>query len=81
LTFEARLSTVRVAGTIIGGAVGSVVATVGSGGYSYSLETSKKRVTAASALTRERVSGDRSRAPMETDRPRRPPREQLPGAD
>ena len=55
------LSTVGVAGTIIGAAVGSVIATVGSAIYSYYLETSKKRVAAASSVARERAVRARGR--------------------
>lgn len=55
------LSTVGVAGTIIGAAVGSVIATVGSAIYSYYLETSKKRVAVASTVARERAARARGR--------------------
>ena len=44
------LSTVGVAGTIIGAAVGSVVATVGNAVYGHYLRLSKERVAAARAL-------------------------------
>ncbi len=54
------LSTVGVAGTIIGAAIGSVVATVGSAVYSYYLSTSKVR--AAAAAQAARAAGARARA-------------------
>lgn len=44
------LSTVGVAGTLIGAAAGSVIATVGGAIYSYSLDVSKRRVAAAAQL-------------------------------
>ena len=44
------LSTVGVAGTIVGAAVGSVIATVGGAVYSYSLQASRDRVAAAAQL-------------------------------
>jgi hypothetical protein len=50
------LSTVGVAGTIIGAAVGSVIATVGASIYAYSLRVSRERVTAAQAAAVARMS-------------------------
>lgn len=50
------LSTVGVAGTIIGAAAGSVIATVGASVYSYSLRVSRERVTAAQAAAVARMS-------------------------
>src|SRR4051794_32561073 len=50
------LSTVGVAGTIIGAAVGSVIATVGAAVYSYSLRISRERVAAAQAAAVARMS-------------------------
>ena len=44
------LSTVGVAGTLIGAAVGSVIATVGGAVYAYSLDVSRRRVAAAAQL-------------------------------
>lgn len=44
------LSTVGVAGTLIGAAAGSVIATVGASLYSYSLQASRDRVAAAAQL-------------------------------
>ena len=55
------LSTVGVAGTVIGAAVGSLFATVGSAVYSHYLETSKQRVAAASALARAQAAQARGR--------------------
>jgi hypothetical protein len=55
------LSTIGVAGTIIGAAVGSVIATVGSAVYAYSLRVSKERVAAAAqvaAMARVRRVGE-----------------------
>src|SRR3954447_25039916 len=53
------LSTVGVAGTIIGAALGSVVVTAGGSIYSHYLEVSRQRVAAAQAGARAR----KSRAP------------------
>jgi hypothetical protein len=50
------LSTVGVAGTLIGAAVGSVIATVGSAVYSHYLTLSRQRVAAAQAAALARVS-------------------------
>ena len=50
------LSTVGVAGTIIGAAIGSVIATVGASIYSYSLRISRERVQAAQAAAVARMS-------------------------
>ncbi|HZJ07201.1 MAG TPA: hypothetical protein VFD59_17260 [Nocardioidaceae bacterium] len=55
------LSTVGVAGTLIGAAVGSVVVTLGNAVYEYSLQTSKKRVAVASATAKERAARARAR--------------------
>ncbi len=49
------LSTVGVAGTIIGAAVGSVAFTVGSAVYSYTIRVSRGRVAAAQAAALGRV--------------------------
>ena len=54
------LSTVGVAGTIIGAAVGSVVVTAGGSIYSHYLEISRNRVATAQSVARARMS--RSRA-------------------
>ena len=54
------LSTVGVAGTVIGAAAGSVIATVGGAVYSYSLRTSRARVAAAQALAASRVRAART---------------------
>ena len=50
------LSTVGVAGTIIGAAVGSVVATAGSAIYSYYLRITRERVAQAQAAALDRVA-------------------------
>ncbi len=50
------LSTVGVAGTIIGAAIGSVIATVGASVYSYSLRISRERMAAAQAAAVARMS-------------------------
>jgi len=54
------LSTVGVAGTIIGAAIGSVVVTAGGSIYGHYLEVSRHRVAAAQSVARARMS--RSRA-------------------
>ena len=51
------LSTVGVAGTIIGAAVGSVVVTAGSSIYAHDLEISRARVATAQAAARASASG------------------------
>ena len=56
------LSTVGVAGTLIGAAVGSVVATVGNAVYAHYLSVSRARVAAAQAAALERVTRARSGA-------------------
>ena len=56
------LSTVGVAGTIIGAAIGSVFATAGSAIYSHYLRISRERVARAQAAALERVSRARSHA-------------------
>src|SRR5689334_18319190 len=56
------LSTVGVAGTLIGAAVGSVVATVGTAVYRYSLEASRERVAAAQNAALTRVARARAQA-------------------
>lgn len=55
------LSTVGVAGTIIGAAAGSVAATVGAAIYSYYLAASRERVLAARALALRRVARAQSK--------------------
>ena len=54
------LSTVGVAGTISGAAVGSVIATVGAALYSYSLRISRERVQAAQASALARMNRART---------------------
>ena len=56
------LSTVGVAGTLIGAAIGSVVATVGNAIYSHYLSVSRARVAAAQAVALERLTSARSGA-------------------
>lgn len=56
------LSTVGVAGTIIGAAVGSVFATAGSAIYSHYLRASRSRVASAQAVALERLTHARSGA-------------------
>lgn len=56
------LSTVGVAGTIIGAAVGSVFATAGSAIYSHYLGVSRARVTAAQTAALERLTHARAGA-------------------
>ena len=54
------LSTVGVAGTIIGAAIGSVVVTAGGSIYSHYLEVSRHRVAAAQSVARARKARSRS---------------------
>ena len=54
------LSTVGVAGTIIGAALGSVVVTAGGSIYSHYLEVSRRRVAAAQLVARARKTRTRS---------------------
>ncbi len=66
------LSTVGVAGTLIGAALGSVVFTVGSAIYSYSLRVSRARVAAAARLRAARyrdrdLGGDPLPPPVSPD--------------
>jgi hypothetical protein len=57
------LSTVGVAGTLVGAAVGSVVVTLGNAVYSHYLQLSRERVSAAHAAARLRV--ERARADVQ----------------
>lgn len=63
VTSAVLLSTVGVAGTLIGAAVGSVVGTVGNAVYSHYLALSKRRVAAAKVLaeSKARAAGRDSR--------------------
>src|SRR4051794_26898585 len=54
------LSTVGVAGTLIGAAIGSVIATVAPSVYSYYLSLSRQRVAAARELALARMARARS---------------------
>lgn len=54
------LSTVGVAGTIIGAAVGSIIATVGSAVYSYYLRLSRRRIAETHSFARARVARARA---------------------
>jgi hypothetical protein len=54
------LSTVGVAGTIIGAAIGSVVVTAGGSIYSHYLEVSRHRVAAAQSVARARMKRSRT---------------------
>lgn len=68
------LSTLGVAGTIIGAAAGSIVVTVGSAVYTHSLAVSKERVAAAriaalEAARRSRTSTGSPRTSMATTTP------------
>lgn len=55
------LSTLGVAGTIIGAAAGSVIVTVGNSVYSHYLAASKERVAAAAVIAREQALRVRER--------------------
>lgn len=60
------LSTLGVAGTIIGAAAGSIVVTVGNAVYSYYLDVSKERAAAARQAALEKANGVRARARSRT---------------
>ncbi len=62
VTSAVLLSTVGVAGTLIGAAVGSVLGTVGNAVYSYYLRLSRRRVATAKAVAEARVRGAASLA-------------------
>ena len=62
VTSAVLLSTVGVAGTIIGAAIGSVFATAGSAIYAHSLRMTRAGVAAAQAAAAERVNRARSGA-------------------
>jgi hypothetical protein len=55
VTSAVLLSTVGVAGTLIGAAIGSLAATIGSAVYSYYLKVTGDRVAAAQALATARI--------------------------
>lgn len=63
------LSTVGVAGTLIGAALGSVAFTIGSAVYSYYLRVSRARVAAAARLRAEWARGRRSQHGMDLPPP------------
>jgi hypothetical protein len=60
ITSAVLLSTVGVAGTIIGAAIGSVCATAGSALYSYSIRASRERVARAQAAAFARMQAARA---------------------
>lgn len=55
------LSTVGVAGTLIGAAFGSVVITIGGAAYTYYLDASKKKMRKASASAKEKLNAAQGR--------------------
>jgi hypothetical protein len=63
------LSTVGVAGTLIGAALGSIAFTIGSAVYSYYLRVSRARVAAAARLRAEWVRGRRTEHGMDLPPP------------
>ena len=85
ITSAVLLSTVGVAGTIIGAAIGSVCATAGSALYSYSIRASRERVARAQAAAFARMQAARAgmfTRPMDRPDADQPgtPDEVLPGA-
>ncbi len=61
VTSAVLLSSVGVAGTLVGAAIGSIAATVGSAVYSYYIAATKDRVAAAHAVAASRVSRAQTR--------------------
>ncbi len=72
------LSTVGVAGTLIGAALGSAAFTIGSAVYSYYLRASRARVAAAARLRTERARGRRTEPGVDLPPPVTPELEQPP---
>lgn len=68
VTSAVLLSTVGVAGTVIGAAIGSVVATVGGAVYSYYIAVTKDRVARAHAVAATRVVRAQSKLNEATQR-------------
>jgi len=62
VTSAVLLSTVGVAGTLIGAALGSLAATVGSAVYSYYIRATQDRVASAGTVAVTRIGHGRSRA-------------------
>jgi hypothetical protein len=67
VTSAVLLSTVGVAGTLIGAALGSLAATVGSAVYSYYIRATQDRVTSAGTVAVTRIGHGRSRGPSTPD--------------
>jgi hypothetical protein len=68
VTSAVLLSTVGVAGTLIGAALGSLAATVGSAVYTYYIRATHDRVATAGTVAASRIGRDRSRGrPASTD--------------
>ena len=63
VTSAVLLSTVGVAGTLIGAALGSLAATVGSAVYSYYIRATQDRVASAGTVAVTRLGHGRSRGP------------------
>ncbi len=69
VTSAVLLSTVGVAGTLIGAALGSLAATVGSAVYSYYIRATQDRVATAGTVAVTRIGHGRSRGPSSPDEP------------
>jgi hypothetical protein len=69
VTSAVLLSTVGVAGTLVGAAIGSLAATVGSAVYSYYLRATHDRVASAGAVAASRIGPDRSRERQASEDP------------
>jgi hypothetical protein len=67
VTSAVLLSTVGVAGTLIGAALGSLAATVGSAVYSYYIRATQDRVASAGTVAVTRIGHGRSRGPSTPD--------------
>ncbi|GAB2753027.1 hypothetical protein [Nocardioides pakistanensis] len=84
VTSAVLLSTVGVAGTLIGAALGSLAATIGSAVYSHYLRATKERVAAAQTVAAVRIGLAQSRvreAPAEAERELERAQEVLEAAD
>ena len=69
VTSAVLLSTVGVAGTLIGAALGSLAVTVGSAVYSYSIRATHDRVSTAGTVAATRIGHGRSRGASSPDEP------------
>jgi hypothetical protein len=69
VTSAVLLSTVGVAGTLIGAALGSLAATVGSAVYTYYIRATQDRVASAGTVAVSRIGRDRSRVRRPSEDP------------